>query len=375
MVDSLAEGHMMRWGAYTFKLTTAAYQKLRRQDTWRWATQERFANDPAEQFIGRGSKTMLLEGVIFTAYNPGQGVSVALTTAVGTHQLDLLRYYADLGEPQQMVDGRGNVLGPWVLVGMSEESEYFLVNGAPQKQCFGLEFRYYAPDSDGGYVQYAKASAASVPLPSLSSNIASQLQASGLPADIAQSLGNLSQTFQGVNSNVISTDTVSNLATTIGVTFGFAEGGYQVALSVLQRLTNAGAPDITSIVNTGLPGAASAFAHIGITDQAAGNNVLALAQSAPGNLDRGTFMTNAATQIVEASGRLGDIGSELSLGTIDQNDRVAEILGTLAGSKASNPETFAAAFPVETYGELNVMTDNASSFASNISAVTEASRR
>src|SRR5690606_31385097 len=87
---------MMILGPYPFGLNTAAFQELNRNTEWRWPGQDVFEGVPALQFTGYGKDTITLPGVIFPEYWGGTG------------QLDALRALADQGQPQTLIDGRGN---------------------------------------------------------------------------------------------------------------------------------------------------------------------------------------------------------------------------------------------------------------------------
>ena len=45
---------MMALGEFRFALDTAAYDRLRRSDTYRWQAQDRLGRRPAQQFTGHG---------------------------------------------------------------------------------------------------------------------------------------------------------------------------------------------------------------------------------------------------------------------------------------------------------------------------------
>ena len=48
--------------------------------------------------------------------------------------------------PVQLTTGYGEVLGRWYMTSMEEEQEGLLLDGAPRKQTFSLEFKRYGDD-------------------------------------------------------------------------------------------------------------------------------------------------------------------------------------------------------------------------------------
>lgn len=143
-----AQGTILRLGSFIFSVSTATYERLSREDEWRWVPQERLNNTPAEQFTGWGSTTISLEGTIYPLFTP---LTVSdkngNVTIVGTNQLEAIRAVANLAQPQTLVDGRGKVFGQFVIVKLHEGQEYILDNGAPRKQDFRLDIRSYGGDT------------------------------------------------------------------------------------------------------------------------------------------------------------------------------------------------------------------------------------
>ena len=125
---------MMALGGYRFSLTSAAYQELRKSNTYRWQAQERLQRLPAQQFVGPGSETLDLKGIIYPHYRGG------------TKQLDLMRTQAGLGEPLLLVDGLGFIWGQWVILQVDETQTVMLTNGLPRKAEFQLRLTRYAED-------------------------------------------------------------------------------------------------------------------------------------------------------------------------------------------------------------------------------------
>jgi len=143
-----SDGEMLTIGPFVFRITTAAYESLQRTDNWRWATVERLGKASAEQYIGPGSRELDISGAIYTLYDAGR--AIASDFVVGTRHPDNLRSLGDMGVPVQVVSGRGQVLGKWVVVSVSETQSTFLVNGSPKKQEFNIKLRAYGGEGGGG---------------------------------------------------------------------------------------------------------------------------------------------------------------------------------------------------------------------------------
>lgn len=119
---------------YYFNLDTAAFDELRRQTGFRWASQERLARRPAQQAVGQGDDKITLKGAIFPASRGGLG------------QLQALRNIGRQLQPLSLITGYGEVLGNWCLTNIDEEQGSLLAGGIPRKQGFTLEFVSYGDD-------------------------------------------------------------------------------------------------------------------------------------------------------------------------------------------------------------------------------------
>lgn len=120
---------MVMLGQFQFGLDTAAFQELNRNTEWRWPAQDVFDGRPVVQFTGWGEDTISLPGIIYPEYWGG------------TAQLDALRALGDTGQPQMLLDGRGNVLGLWVVTGVQERGSVFAQGGVARRQEFTVSLR------------------------------------------------------------------------------------------------------------------------------------------------------------------------------------------------------------------------------------------
>ena len=132
----LSASIMLQLGPFQFGVTTAAYQSLRRSSEYRWPEQERFNNPAALQYVGPGAESITLSGVVYPEWRGG------------IHVIDDLRDLASQGLPQLMIDGRGNLLGRWVIERVEEAQSVFADAGVPRKQEFTLQLRRYHGDED-----------------------------------------------------------------------------------------------------------------------------------------------------------------------------------------------------------------------------------
>lgn len=119
---------------YYFNLDTAAFDELRRQTEYRWASQERLTRRAAQQGVGIGDDKLSLKGAIFPGWRGG------------LRQLDTLRAIAEKLEPLNLTTGYGQVLGSWCLARIEEEQAALMAGGIPRKQGFTLEFVRYGED-------------------------------------------------------------------------------------------------------------------------------------------------------------------------------------------------------------------------------------
>lgn len=125
---------MMTYGTFVFSLSTAAYEQLQRQMTWRHASSDRLGARPARQYVGPGDDTITLQGTI-------------AAELVGDLQvLDTLRELGDQGKPQALVEGSWRVYGAYLLVSLSETRKEFFPDGTPRL----IEFQMQLERDDDG---------------------------------------------------------------------------------------------------------------------------------------------------------------------------------------------------------------------------------
>lgn len=122
---------MMRLGSFKFGVYTAAYQSLDRTTEYKWGEQPLFMNYDDLQYLGPGTDTMTLQGVVFPEYKGGTG------------QIDQLRSLGATGQPQLLVSGFGKIMGQWVIQQVTEGQTVFAAGGVPRRQEFTVQLRRY----------------------------------------------------------------------------------------------------------------------------------------------------------------------------------------------------------------------------------------
>nr|VFJ68699.1 MAG: hypothetical protein BECKDK2373B_GA0170837_12202 [Candidatus Kentron sp. DK] len=134
MVSASSTRYMMALGEYRFSIDTAAYRSLVRASEYRWRAQTRVGREPAQQYLGPGSESISLDGVIYPSFRGGTG------------QLEAMRAEASKGEALVLVAGTGHVLGRWCILSIEESQDTFLKNGVPRKVAFRLQLTRYGED-------------------------------------------------------------------------------------------------------------------------------------------------------------------------------------------------------------------------------------
>lgn len=126
----------MRLGSFKFGVYTAAYQSLERNTEYKWGEQPLFMNYDDLQYLGPGTETIVLQGVVFPEYKGGTG------------QIDELRSLGATGNPQLLVSGFGKIMGLWVIQQIAEGQTIFAAGGIPRRQEFTVTLR--RKDATGG---------------------------------------------------------------------------------------------------------------------------------------------------------------------------------------------------------------------------------
>lgn len=118
---------MMCLGLFVFQLSTASYQELQRQTSWRHPSNSRVGNTPAYQFTGKGEDTISLNGDVFTELTGYQ------------EPMELLRNMADTGKAFILIEGTGKIYGKVIINSVQETRTVFFTNGGARKISFSLQ--------------------------------------------------------------------------------------------------------------------------------------------------------------------------------------------------------------------------------------------
>lgn len=233
---------MMRLGSFGFSMTTAAYQEFQRRTSYKWASNERFGKDDALQATGYGPDTITLPGTIYPEFFSG------------TEQVNTLRDLAEQLEPQTLIDGRGNMLGQWVIEEVEERGTFFGPAGVALKQEFTVQLRRYQDDG-GGIAGIIGVVASAIPVPSaLASATQAVATASKGPTSLLSSL----------NASVA---TITGMAGAIGSQTSSILNTVRTGINAAKRLQNAGndagrlLQGVKSIAN--IPSAMNSLVQVG----------------------------------------------------------------------------------------------------------------
>lgn len=126
---------MMSFGLFVFGLSTAAYQDLQRQTSWRHAPQGRVSRRPSRQFLGPGDDSITLTGTLLPQLTGGQ------------QSLDQLRNMANAGAAWPLIEGSGNYYGLFVIESLNERKSDFFRDGAAQQIQFDLALQRIDDDA------------------------------------------------------------------------------------------------------------------------------------------------------------------------------------------------------------------------------------
>lgn len=128
---------LFQLGSFQFDLPNGVPQSVDWDAGYRWEEQGRLLRDPAQQFVGPGSQTITLDGVLFPGFSGKQGT------------LSDLRNLARTGKPLMLTDGLGKVYGKWGIKNVREGKSTFAPGGGARQIDFSIQLVYYAEDNPG----------------------------------------------------------------------------------------------------------------------------------------------------------------------------------------------------------------------------------
>lgn len=287
-------------GVYVFGLDTAAPQEITRDTRYSWAAHDIFGGAQSLQFTGWGDETITLQGVIYTEF-------------IGnTNQLTAMRATADLGEPMQLIDGRGNILGDWVITSISERQDVFAAAGTPLRQHFNMSLQRYGGieyvTNAGGYttsmLERLRADAQSQDgLLGLLGWLDSGIQAGGMGVGV---LGDAISAISSVTGDVQGILSTAQRAMSAAQSLKSAAGGIKSAVQAIKNADDLGS--LAGAISSGIANINSASN----TAAQAGKVLIDMASSAPAQI---TSVVSAAGY---ASNQVASAAAKVSQGVQDK---------------------------------------------------------
>ncbi|WP_110710516.1 phage tail protein [Salinicola sp. CR57] len=125
---------LMALGMFVFETRSVPYQQLQRASAWRHAAQSRVGARPAYQYLGPGSDTLTLSGILLPEFTGGR------------LELDVLRQMASQGNAWPLIEGTGRQYGLWVITQVDETSSELLRDGTAGKIEFFLSLEHVDDD-------------------------------------------------------------------------------------------------------------------------------------------------------------------------------------------------------------------------------------
>ena len=128
---------LFQLGSFQFDLPNGAPQTLDWNADYRWEEQGRILRDPAQQFVGPGSQTITLDGVLYPGFSGRQST------------MEELRGIARDGQPLMLTDGLGRVYGQWAIKQLREGKGVFAPGGGARQIGFNISLVFYGEDNPG----------------------------------------------------------------------------------------------------------------------------------------------------------------------------------------------------------------------------------
>jgi phage protein U len=120
---------LMSIGLFVFGLPDLAYEDLERRTDWRWGESERFGARAAGQFLGPGSETITLNGILVPEI------------AGRFSSLERLREMAASGEEWEVTLGNGTVLGSFRIMAIDDRWRNIIAGGLPRAVDFAVDLK------------------------------------------------------------------------------------------------------------------------------------------------------------------------------------------------------------------------------------------
>ncbi len=120
---------LMSLGLFVFELATLPFSEVQRRSDWRHPSSDRVGARAATQFAGPGEDNITIAGIL-------------MPEAAGTlDSIETIRAMADAGDAYPLIDGRGRIIGQYVITAFDERKSHFLDNGVARKTDFALDLK------------------------------------------------------------------------------------------------------------------------------------------------------------------------------------------------------------------------------------------
>lgn len=100
---------------------------------WRWHEVDRIGGYPGLQFLGKGLKTMSLDGMLLPGAMRGHSPGTAR----------LLEAIADLGQPVPVALGNGDYWGRYVIESLEEDGSHIAAGGVARKADISIDLKFF----------------------------------------------------------------------------------------------------------------------------------------------------------------------------------------------------------------------------------------
>lgn len=119
---------LMALGQFVFMPDTLSFTELQRQRAWNFAENAVARGRAKKQFIGPGSDSITLPGIVVQEHGIGNRFAIEELAAM-----------ADTGQGYVLIDGSGFLYGVYVIDSIDETRSILLFNGVPRKIDFTIK--------------------------------------------------------------------------------------------------------------------------------------------------------------------------------------------------------------------------------------------
>ncbi len=118
-------------GTFVFSMETAIYDQISRNTSHRFSSKSRLHQRSIKHSLGPGDDNISLPGAIYPC------------VAGDPDSLDEIRDMMATGEPQQLINLQGELLGLWLIESVNETRSEFQGSGKPRVIEFDLSLARY----------------------------------------------------------------------------------------------------------------------------------------------------------------------------------------------------------------------------------------